>query len=226
MYNNWVLDLWTMIEPFDDSSNLAFWSASKLSMAGVDELARWRMLEYWMQVELFQAIETCEGLSHAGCYEQPYFTKYSRTTSKTNYKWIDLLIQSEREMCWVELKDLGRSSLRVKENSKGLGFDLAALTGVEIEKTVNGLIDPPPHIIDKARLKEWAELAEKVSKVNHSIAQIVMAPKSITDVGSILEWWSDSYTRRTGVAYVSDFGQAETKEFWIIGTIQSLGNVT
>jgi len=39
----------------------------------------WRMLEYWLQVELYRAVENGAATTwrHLGEYEQPYFTDLS-----------------------------------------------------------------------------------------------------------------------------------------------------
>ena len=57
---------------------------------GIDDIADWRMLEYWMQVELYRAIQSGTGGSwrHIGDYEHPYFTDHPKSGAKTNTKWI------------------------------------------------------------------------------------------------------------------------------------------
>jgi len=43
--------------PISSSAEIAEWAAEVLSARGIDEVATWRMLEYWLQVELYRAGE-------------------------------------------------------------------------------------------------------------------------------------------------------------------------
>ena len=121
----------TRVDPFESAECLAAWVAEVLTSRGIDEIADWRMLEYWFQVELYRAVS--RGLAgdwdHLGDYEQPYFTRIPR--SKSNTKWIDLVFRSPREgpverTLWIELKVLGRNANTLRTNAIGLGKDLAA----------------------------------------------------------------------------------------------------
>ena len=92
------------------------------------------MLEYWMQVEIYHAVEKGQAGNwrHLGYYEQPYYTSTPLSGSKTNIKWVDLVfvspnLEKPKRIIWIELKDLGRSTDRIISNAKVLGHDLAAL---------------------------------------------------------------------------------------------------
>jgi hypothetical protein len=76
------------LEPFSDSRVLADWVRDVLLRSRIDEIASWRMLEYWFQVELYRAIESAKAGAwrHLGRYEQPYYTNLPRSGSKTNTK--------------------------------------------------------------------------------------------------------------------------------------------
>ena len=39
-----------IVDPFLNSDAVAKWAAEVLSERGIDEVAKWRMLEYWVQV--------------------------------------------------------------------------------------------------------------------------------------------------------------------------------
>jgi hypothetical protein len=103
-------------DPFSSSKALSEWGSRILSKQGIDEIAHWRMIEYWMQVELFRAVESnhCGAWRHLGAFEQPYYTYIPRSGSKYNVKWIDLVfaepkLNEPERIVWIELKDIGRS---------------------------------------------------------------------------------------------------------------------
>ena len=76
--------------PFANSENLSQWVASALKTRGLDDLYQWQMLEYWMQVELYRAIESSQAGNwrHFGNYEQPYHTNCPRSGSKNPIKYV------------------------------------------------------------------------------------------------------------------------------------------
>ncbi len=101
------------------------------------------MLEYWMQVEFYSAIESDSACpwNYFGEYEQPYFTQTPKPGSKHKIKWIDLVFaepikKNPKQIVWVELKDIGRSEHTVMANAYGIGIDLAALFTIEPAKTI------------------------------------------------------------------------------------------
>ena len=63
-------------DPFSSSKALSEWSSRILSAQGIDQIAHWRMIEYWIQVELFRAVESNHGGAwrHFGTFERPYYT--------------------------------------------------------------------------------------------------------------------------------------------------------
>ena len=74
------------MDTFSDSQALANWTASILRAGRIDEIASWRMVEYWFQVELYRAAQSGKagGWQHIGNYEHPYHTDLPRSGSKTN----------------------------------------------------------------------------------------------------------------------------------------------
>ena len=127
-------------DPFSSSKILAEWSSQVLIQQGIDQISNWRMVEYWMQVELYRAIEqdNASQWRHFGDFEQPYYTAILRSGSKYNVKWVDLVfakpeLKHPEQILWVELKDIGRSSHTVVANSRGLGQDLSALNSVPLK---------------------------------------------------------------------------------------------
>jgi hypothetical protein len=194
-------------DPFMSSDAVAKWAAGVLSARGIDDVAKWRMLEYWVQVELYRAIEagTAGAWRSLGEYEQPYFTDLPRSGSKTNTKWVDLVIaeptlDSPTRIAWIELKDIGRSHRTLAANAKGLGNDFAALWSLRPLQTQQTWLNPPDHVIDRWRLSEWNAYGPCMLNARHLIAQIVITPKSTWQFISPAEMeglWLGAFEQRT-----------------------------
>lgn len=223
------------MNPFSDSRKLAEWAAENLSARGLDEVSDWRMLEYWFQVELFRLVQSRQASTwqHIGNYEQPYHTELPRSGSKTNTKWIDLVLakptpEAPESIVWVELKDLGRSASTVINNAKGLGHDLAALWALSPDKTKALWLSPQPHSIDHGRVDEWNRYGPHIDRAIHLIAQIVIGPKSIegsTIPNQVMSAWSASFLQRTGnIASTQPpcIKYKDTERFHVFGLVAEL----
>ena len=197
-----------IVNPFSDSGTLAGWAVNVLSKKGIDQISKWRMLEYWMQVEFYSAIESDSACpwNYLGEYEQPYFTRTPKPGSKHKIKWIDLVFaepikKNPKQIVWVELKDIGRSEHTVMANAYGIGIDLAALFTIEPAKTCEIWKNPPEHVVDKGRSSEWKELCEGIEKATQLIAQIVIVPKYLIDISGlenqIVQKWLTTFQNRT-----------------------------
>ena len=110
-------------DPFQAPSTLAAWTAEVLRARGLDEVSRWRLLEYWFQVELYRTIQSGSAgpWRHLGTYEQPY--RQSAIKTKTGWKWADFVLvrdqdDGQRKDLWEEPKGRGRADrpLRVPES--------------------------------------------------------------------------------------------------------------
>jgi hypothetical protein len=222
-------------DPFSNSENLASWTAKHLSKCGIDEVADWRMLEYWFQVEIFRL--TQQGLAgswrHVGHYEQPYHTEQPRSGSKTKIKWIDLVLakpepENPDAVVWVELKDIGRSKTTTANNAKGLGHDLAALWALNPTKTKELWLNPQQHSMDRGRLNEWNKFGPNIDHGKQLIGQIVIGPKSVEGgMGpeEIIEIWLRSFFQRaagTAPAQVPEIKYKDTGKFNVYGLVASL----
>lgn len=194
----------TIRDPFSSAKDLASWAASILQARGIDAIADWRMLEYWMQTELFRALRLKKAAEwrHLGDYEQPYFTRIPRAKSET--KWVDLLVGHERDgvldrVIWTELKDLGRNTRTVATNAAGLGKDLAALWGIHKAGTLDQWRNPPARAVDRGRQEAWKMLADATEHADWWFAQIVLMPRqgfeSISD-NFIQEPWIGEFEKR------------------------------
>lgn len=222
-------------DPFSSPSVLAAWTAGLLSGRGIDEVAKWRMLEYWLQVELYRAVEAgaAGAWRHLGDYEQPYSTDQPRSGSKTNTKWVDLVLaepalDAPDRITWIELKDVGRSADTLEANAKGLGQDLAALWSLRPLETQQIWLNPPPHVIDAGRLPEWKAYAPGLLKAKHLIGQIVIVPKSAQNSISadVMEkMWLDAFEQRTKSKHTKVgvvIGRADTRSFTIHALVHDL----
>lgn len=199
-----------MIEDaFENPEILARWVSDTLSQKGISDIAKWRMLEYWMQVELYRAIEAGKAgqWKYLGEYEQPYYTDMPRSGSKYNTKWVDMVvvepsIQKPKRIVWIELKDIGRNKRTFKANLKGLGQDLAALWRLRVKETKQIWLNPPPHAVDKSRETEWRSLVPALDVNEHFISQIVIMPRNlVSQFGEefIIETWLGSFEQRSHV---------------------------
>jgi len=196
-------------DPFENSETLSAWTSDVLVQRGIQEVAKWRMLEYWMQVELYRAVEAghAGGWRYLGEYEQPYYTKIPRSGRKYNTKWVDMVLaelnlDSPGRVVWIELKDVGRSEHTLEPNLKGLGRDLAALYTLNPIKTKEIWMNPPPHAVDKGRQEEWNFCASALDVDDHLIAQIVIVPQvMVNEVGGqfVSHNWLDSFEKRATV---------------------------
>ena len=196
-----------IIDQFSNSKNLTEWSSQVLIQQDIDQISNWRMVEYWMQVELYRAIEQDNETQwrHFGDFEQPYYTAIPRSGSKYNVKWVDLVfakpeLKQPEQILWIELKDIGRSPHTVVTNSRGLGQDLSALYTLNPSTTKAIWENPPEHVVDKGRTEEWKQLSEGIVNAKHLIAQIVLVPLSFTandGMNLILENWLTTFKNRT-----------------------------
>ncbi|MFC1776135.1 hypothetical protein ACFL3I_02185 [Pseudomonadota bacterium] len=221
------------VDAFESPGTLAKWAAGVVVKAEISEVARWRMLEYWMQVELYRYLEkgTVGEWKHLGEHEQPYYTTLPRSGSKFNSKWVDLVVaepslERPQRIVWIELKDIGRSEHRLKANASGLGQDLAALYRLDPQMTQDLWLRPPPHIVDIGRAAEWERFADGIVSADHLIAQIVLVPKQFANEeheAVLIENWLKTFKSRTGSNLKADkIVRAEAGEFSIYATVLSL----
>ena len=225
-----------MIEDaFNSSVALSVWSANTLQRRGIDEVARWRMLEYWMQVELYRAVQDGDAGAwrHVGDFEHPYYTEHPARGSKLKTKYIDLVLaepcpSAPARVVWVELKDLGRSHTTLSTNAKGLGHDLAALWALSPSRTKELWLSPLPHTIDRGRFEEWRQFGPGIASGQHLIAQITLCHKgllsNVADV-EVKSQWLDAFQYRSGSgdwggAY--EIATAETEQFVVFALVTSL----
>lgn len=220
--------------PFSNSNALAHWVRDVLLQKRIDEVASWRMLEYWFQVELYRAFESgaAGGWRHFGSYEQPYHTNLPRSGSKTRTKWIDLVvaepdIRAPRTIMWLELKDVGRSGSTIATNAKGLGYDLAALWALDPEETRKLWQTPPPHVVDRGRLEEWTTLAPGISLARHLLGQIVLrqnSPEGFVSSDDLERLWLESFYQRSNASTDGSMnvGRAETATFTVHALVMPL----
>ena len=217
-------------DPFESPKTLAKWAADVIMNAGIAEVSRWRMLEYWMQVELYRSVQngTAGGWKHLGDHEQPYYTTLPRSGSKYNTKWVDLVLAEHslrhpNRIVWAELKDIGRSEHRVRANASGLGQDLAALFKLDPQKTQDLWLHPPAHVIDIGRKPEWDRFAQGLVSANHTIAQIVLVPKLFTGEkheNVLIENWLKTFKFRTNSNIEAEqIAQADAGDFSIYATM-------
>jgi len=221
------------MNPFLSSKSLSEWSAHNLKDRGIDEVADWRMLEYWFQVELFRLAKQGRAGSwhHIGNFEHPYHTDLPRSGSKTKTKWIDLVFaepnpSQPNTIVWIELKDIGRSKNTVVSNAKGLGHDLAALWALSPTKTKDLWLNPQPHSIDRGRLEEWNKFGPYLDQAKQLIAQIVIGPIALEDHMSpekIIDAWLESFLLRTGSnAPAPEVAVEKTEKFYVYGLVTEL----
>lgn len=225
-----------MVDPFQDSNSLANWAADTLRVRGVDEIAKWRMVEYWFQVELYRAVEAGQAgdWRYVGSYEHPYQTEFPRSGSKTKTKWIDLVlaapdIRAPNRVVWIELKDLGRSESTALKNAKGLGHDLAALWACDPVATRELWLNPAPHSLDRGRADEWTALGPGINCSDQLLAQVVLSHKSLNRVAppdKVSELWCSAFLSRCGSAADNtnfDIAQAETEMFTVLTLVGRVG---
>lgn len=193
------------INPFSSSDALASWASAILVDQNIDQIASWRMLEYWMQAELYRTATNGQAgaWKYIGEYEQSYHTETPRSGSKTNTKWVDLIfgeLENElpKRVVWIELKDLGRSKGTMEANLKCVGMDLAALYGLRIPETRQLWLNPPPHAVDKGRQNEWNSISPWLDVSEHLIAQIIIVPHSLIEKNpdEISKIWLDAFEAR------------------------------
>ena len=219
--------------PFASAAQLATWSAEILQSRGIDAIADWRMLEYWMQVELFRAVRLKKAAEwrHLGDYEQPYVTRIPGAKSET--KWVDLLFGREiggvlDRLLWIELKDIGRDARTVAANARGVGRDLAALWSIDKVATLEQWRTPPPRAVDRGRLEQWQELAGTTASADWWIGQVVLVPmrgfESVTDTQVQRPWleeFENRVKRSAGVAPPRPvIARAETREFIVYALVE------
>lgn len=173
---------------FASGQDLARWTAGILQARGIDAIADWRMLEYWMNVELYGAVQAgaAGDWRHLGFYEQPYKTRFKIPGRKSSTKWIDLLVawpspSAPEHVLWIELKDLGRNPKTVKANAGGLGKDLAALWGIERQPTLAQFRKQESLAVDRGRGDEWLNLAQCLESAHWWFGQIVIARRDVCE---------------------------------------------
>jgi hypothetical protein len=222
----------TIKDPFASAEDLAPWAAEVLQTRGIDAIVDWRMLEYWVQVELYRAVQLNQAGAwrHLGDYEQPCVTQIPRAKSET--KWVDLILARERDgrverVVWVELKDLGRNPQTAGINALGLGKDLAALWGIDKAATIEQWRKPPARAVDRGRLHHWIEHSKSTADADWWIGQVVIVPKrrfeSVTEQ-NIKEPWLKEFearvTRKRGAAPSRPvIARAMTDEFRVYAVV-------
>jgi hypothetical protein len=226
-----VTKMTNISNPFSDSNTLSDWVVNVLRRKQIDRIAKWRMLEYWMQVELYSAVEydpECSW-SYLGEYEQPYFTQIPRPGSKHKTKWIDLVfvkpsLEKPEQIVWIELKDLGRSEHTLMTNAYGVGLDLAALFTIDPLKTCEIWKNPPMHVVDKGRSSEWKELSEGIEQAKQLIAQIVIAPRHLLNANGLEEqivkkWLTTFQNRINAPKHKVDIADRLTDKFKVFAIV-------
>ncbi|OGQ77811.1 MAG: hypothetical protein A3F90_19290 [Deltaproteobacteria bacterium RIFCSPLOWO2_12_FULL_60_19] len=221
-------------DPFGSSVALARWVAGILRAQGIDYISKWRMLEYWMQVELYRAVNDNKAGAwrHVGDHEQPYYTQTPRSDRKSNVKWVDLLLaqpdpKSSKKIVWVELKDVGRNEHTLKANSVGIGQDLAALYKLNRSDSKALWLDPQASRVDRGRVAEWKEYAAALDCDDHFIAQIVLVPRGLAERNAemVVALWLRTFERRVQVSPQShniSIERSDTDEFAIFALVSRL----
>lgn len=190
---------------FASAESLAHWAAGILQARGIDAIADWRMLEYWMNVELYGAVQggSAGNWRHLGCYEQPYKTRFKIPGRKSNTKWIDLLLgwptaEGPEHVMWIELKDLGRNPKTLAANAAGLGKDLAALWGIEKAATLAQFKKQESLAVDRGRGEEWLGLAGTLESAHWWFGQIAIARQDVRREASVdvADHWLASFRKR------------------------------
>lgn len=223
------------MEFFPTSQSFSSWAADILSEAGVDKISEWTMLEYWVQVELYRAIQSGKAgkWRHVGEGEPPYFTSFPRGR-KIMWCWADLLIAepdvySPQRVIWIELKDLGRSPERLLPNARMAGRDLAALVGLDVRKTADGWKSPSLDIMNKGQVSEWKHCEQGLRKAVHFLAQLVIASKDLIKENrekEIVSAWLDTFHNRIKkFSYPTkpDIVRSETDKMAIFAMVMNLG---
>lgn len=225
------------LNPFQDSQILADWTASTLMSQGLDEIAYWRMLEYWMQVELYRAIQAgqADPWRHIGDYEHPYHTGMPLSGSKTQTKWIDLVLaepslETPESVVWIELKDIGRNEATTLNKAKSLGHDLAALWSLDPQITKDIWLKPNTNVMSKDRFnKEWSRYGQGLECKIHRISQIVLCHKELSEKvfpKEIKKQWIQSFEKKiksTQPAKPLKIEYAETSKFHVYALVGQLG---
>lgn len=225
------------VDRLGTSASMAAWVAEVLTFRGIDEIADWRMLEYWFQVELYRAVSQgyAGDWDHLGDYEQPYFTRAPR--AKSNTKWIDLVFRSPREgpverTLWIELKDLGRNANTLRINATGLGKDLAALRGIDRDKTLHQWTNPPAMAVDRGRLAAWMVQADAAAAGTWHLGQVAIVLKdslNLVPADEIEQLWIAESQKRCmqltgdGVPHTAaTVSRAETDKFVVLAVRETL----
>lgn len=182
-----------------DLNRVLDWVTRVLEEQKVQEVASWRMIEYWFQVELFRSLRSSglPGYDPVGEYEIPYATDFApRTPSKRGVKWADLvaLDREHGHSLWFELKDLGRAKSRWRFNAKSVGADLASLAMIRWAKTKSQLRAPGPMVKDAGRTDEWKRAADLLDGVtNVSGVIIALVPEALASAEQAIRAITDSY---------------------------------
>ena len=204
---------------------------------GLDEIANWQMLEYWMQVELYRAIQSDRAgpWRHIGDYEHPYHTEMPLSRSKTKTKWIDLVlaepsVETPESVVWIELKDIGRNAANTLKKVKDLGEDLAALWSLDPQITKTYWLKPHTSVVSKDRFdKEWSRYGHGLDCKKHLISQIVLCYRELSEKVSLNEiknQWIQSFekkTKSTLPAIPLEIKYAETSKFHVYALVGRLG---
>lgn len=203
-----------------------------LSQKGIDQISTWRMLEYWVQVEIYRAIEAGAAgpWRYFGEYEQPYYTGLPQSGSKSKTKWIDLVLADPDpahplRIIWIELKDIGRSQHTLINNARGIGYDLASVFTIDPALTRKIWENPGIYDIDRGRLLEWQKLAPGLERAVHLFAQIVLVPRYYLENSgeqSLIGVWLKTFQGRIkhlGVNPPIDIARQNTQKFIIFALV-------
>lgn len=221
-------------DPFGSSVALARWAAGILRAQGIDYISKWRMLEYWMQVELYRSVNDSKAgvWRYVGDHEQPYHTDVPLSDRKSEAKWVDLLLaepdpKSPKRLVWVELKDVGRSEHTLEANAVGLGQDLAALYSLNPSKSKKLWLEPHASRVDKGRVKEWEAYAAVLDCDDQLIAQTVLVPKEFCQrhAKMIVDTWRQTFEKRAKVSPLSHkitIERSDTDQFAIFALVSGL----
>lgn len=171
-----------------DAETISRWAASVLPPGSGDARSlRWRMLEYWWQVELFVAPPA--GIVLLGDHELPYVTTRAHRSKQLGIKWADLVFVALADGVWVvEMKDLGRSAdeKRLRSNAVGVARDLAALASIQVVDTLallgqlGGVASAPTEDLPRRRLAATRDLGRgaEYAEVHRALHAATDAPWS------------------------------------------------
>jgi len=224
--------------PFNTSKQLADWTTRILTERDIDCLIDWRMLEQWMQTEIFRAIDTDTGnpWRHFGYGEQPYCCDMPKSLSKpTSVPRIDLVFaqpefELPQQIIWFELKHIGRSQETLQTNANNLGADLIALYSINPAKTKELWLNPPGHVVNANKTEFWKKHAHGIERAEHFYAQVVLIQKDLADLPGnetlVRNRWLTSFENRgkiTSRQHDISIERADTQRFTIFALVGRVG---